>query len=238
MLDPNTQIYVGEELHLFEKATNWKQYYAGLIKPYLKGSVLEVGAGLGGTTTILCDGSQTEWLCLEPDMNLCAKVEQLIEEKYLPSYCKTQNTTIDEVPTSEKFDAIIYIDVVEHIEHDREEMIKAVARLKKGGYIAIIVPAFQFFFSPFDKAVGHYRRYDKKLLSDIIPQQMTQTKLQYLDSVGAMASLTNKFFLKQSYPTEKQVLLWDKNLVPISKLIDPLINYSWGKSLLGVWQKN
>lgn len=238
MLDPNTQIYVGEELHLFEKAINWKQYYAGLIKPYLKGRVMEVGAGLGGTTSILCDGSQTDWLCIEPDNNLCSKIVKLLEEKKLPSYCKAQNTTIDDVPIDDKFDAIIYIDVVEHIEDSKAELQKAADRLKPGGHIAIIVPAFQFFYSPFDKAVGHFCRYDKKSLTAIIPPKMKRTRLQYLDSVGAMASLANKFFLKQSYPTVEQVLMWDRNLVPISKFVDPFIGFSWGKSLLGIWQKD
>lgn len=238
MFDINKQIYVGDELHLFEKAVNWKKYYANLISPYLSGRVLEVGAGLGGTTKILCDGTQTDWLCLEPDRHLCSDIEKMLLAGELPHYCRVQNTTIDAIPTDEKFDAIIYIDVIEHIENAEEELQKAVNHLKSGGYIGIIVPAFQSLFSPFDKAVGHFRRYDKKQLIQSMPSGMTQTKLRYLDSVGAVASLTNKFFLKQSYPTAQQIQMWDSNIVPISMFIDPLISFSCGKSLLGVWQKD
>ena len=45
--------YPGGELELFEHARNWKKYFSHFIKPYLKGRVLEVGAGIGSTTVIL-----------------------------------------------------------------------------------------------------------------------------------------------------------------------------------------
>ena len=53
--------YQGKELELFEYAENWKRYFASHMKPYLKGSVLEVGAGIGGTTKVLCDATQISW---------------------------------------------------------------------------------------------------------------------------------------------------------------------------------
>ena len=39
--------YPGDELVLFQHATNWKKYFSRQIKPYIKGDVLEVGAGIG-----------------------------------------------------------------------------------------------------------------------------------------------------------------------------------------------
>ena len=46
--------YIGSELELFSEASNWKAYYARLIRPYLGEEVLEVGAGIGATTASLC----------------------------------------------------------------------------------------------------------------------------------------------------------------------------------------
>src|SRR3954466_7628038 len=60
-------IYEGDELALFQRATNWKAYFKAQIGPYLTGEVAEVGAGLGATTLQLVDGRQTRWLCIEPD---------------------------------------------------------------------------------------------------------------------------------------------------------------------------
>jgi len=45
--------YQGSELGLFQHARNWKTYLGRLLRPWLSGSVLEVGAGLGATAEIL-----------------------------------------------------------------------------------------------------------------------------------------------------------------------------------------
>src|SRR5271166_3491466 len=62
--------YVGGELELFEKAVCWKAYFHRCLRSFLRGRVLEVGAGFGGTTRILCDGGQQSWTALEPDAEL------------------------------------------------------------------------------------------------------------------------------------------------------------------------
>ena len=93
-------------------------------------------------------------------------------------------------------------------------------------------------FSPFDKAIGHFRRYTKNRVQQAVPAELNKVTLRYLDSVGLMASVANKMFLKQSYPTLKQVRFWDSAMVPVSRFTDPLFLYSIGKSVLGIWQKN
>lgn len=59
--------YQGDELELFQHAKNWKKYFSRQIKPFIKGNVLEVGAGIGATTLLLNDGTASKWLMLEPD---------------------------------------------------------------------------------------------------------------------------------------------------------------------------
>jgi hypothetical protein len=51
-------------------------------------------------------------------------------------------------------------------------------------------------------------------------------------------SLANKLLMKQAYPTLRQIKIWDKVCVPLSRLIDKLVLYNFGKSILGVWEKN
>src|ERR1044071_6096326 len=101
--------YVGNELELFQHATVWKNYFARFIKPYLKGKVLEIGAGIGSTTLHVCDGTQEKWVCLEPDPGLYAKLEQKIAGKELPACCTSIKGIIQDVPPAEKFNAIMYI---------------------------------------------------------------------------------------------------------------------------------
>ena len=45
--------YVGTELELFQDAVRWKAYVRRTLAPYVRGDVLEVGAGIGGTTRSL-----------------------------------------------------------------------------------------------------------------------------------------------------------------------------------------
>ena len=45
--------YVGSELAIFEHAIRWKAYLGDLLAPYLRGEVLEIGAGIGGSTPFL-----------------------------------------------------------------------------------------------------------------------------------------------------------------------------------------
>ena len=73
--------YQGNELLLFQHAKNWKKYFSSKIKPYIKGNVLEVGAGIGATTLLLNDGTAGKWLMLEPDEQMCAKLKKKIESR-------------------------------------------------------------------------------------------------------------------------------------------------------------
>ncbi len=63
------------------------------------------------------------------------------------------------------------------------------------------------------------------------------SRLRYLDSIGILASLGNQLFLRRSIPTPGQISLWDGVMVRLSRLVDPLLLYSVGKSVLAVWQK-
>ena len=106
--------YQGDELELFQHAKNWKIYFSRQVKPFIKGSVLEVGAGIGATTLLLNDGSASKWLMLEPDKQMIACLKKKMEEKEFPANCHLQTGIINQL--TETFDTIIYIDVLEHIE--------------------------------------------------------------------------------------------------------------------------
>ncbi|MCG6134179.1 MAG: class I SAM-dependent methyltransferase [Nostoc sp. LLA-1] len=229
--------YIGSELELFREAKNWKSYWSLLIKRYIGNEVLEVGAGIGGTTELLCQRNHKRWICLEPDSALANRLNHSIVQGKLAECCEVKIGTLSDLHHEEKFDTIIYIDVLEHIKSDRQETKLAANHLKNGGFLVVLAPSHQWLFTPFDKSIGHYRRYNKKMLSDIIPESLECITLMYLDSIGLMASLGNRFILKSKMPTRKQILFWDKFMVPLSIKVDPLLQYSLGKSILGVWQK-
>ena len=109
--------------------------------------------------------------------------------------------------------------------------------MKPGGHLVILSPAHPFLFTPFDQAIGHYRRYTKKTLREAIPAGLEPVRLVYLDAVGLFASLGNRLVLKSAMPSPGQIALWDRVMVPMSRVVDPVLGHAFGKSVLGVWRK-
>lgn len=230
--------YIGDELDLFKNATNWKSYFSGKLSPYISGHVLEVGAGIGINTPFLCrketSAKVDSWTLLEPDPHLAARIP-----KSLPGDLAIETKVINGTITSAReqiYDTIIYIDVMEHIEHSHKEVALAKEHLSKDGRLIILAPAFNWLYNAFDKRIGHFRRYDKAVLRSEIDGRLAEEKLFYLDSIGLLASVANKLFLHKSLPSHKDIHFWDKKLLPLSKVCDPVIGYAFGKSLIGIYK--
>ncbi len=223
--------YAGSELELFEKARNWKAYWRSEIAGFVRGEVLEVGAGIGANTLTLAELEYQRWTCLEPDAALAANIA-------LPPGGRHEASvgTIADLRPEVKFDAILYIDVLEHIEDDRAELARAANHLKPGGALIVLAPAHPFLFTPFDAAIGHFRRYTRSSLGAAAPASFRVEKLVYLDAAGMLASAGNRLLLQRAMPTERQILTWDRLLVPLSRRIDPLFAGRLGKSVLGIWR--
>lgn len=222
--------YVGGELELFAHAKNWKRYWFSKVSPHIQGDVLEAGAGLGANTTLLQNAKHRSWTCLEPDASLAAQLKQNTNARLIVG-------TIADLPPGELFDCILYIDVFEHIPDDAAELARAATRLRPGGRVIILSPAHQWLFSEFDKSIGHCRRYSRPTLLALTPPSLVPVKCFYLDAVGLFASLANRMLLRQSLPTLKQIKVWDRAMVPPSRIIDPLLFYRAGKTIVGVWEK-
>jgi SAM-dependent methyltransferase len=227
--------YAGGELKIFAKARNWKSYFRSRIQAHIRGEVLEVGAGLGATTHVFDILPVERWVCLEPDP---AMSSQLREELAGSPRYEVITGTIEDLPAARRFDAVIYIDVLEHIENDRAEVARAAARLRPGGALVVLSPAHQWLYTPFDKAIGHYRRYTTGMLRALHPPGLRESRLFYLDSAGLFASLANRLLLRQSMPTENQILTWDRAIVPVSRLADRILGFRFGKTAVAVWTRD
>ena len=227
--------YIGTELDLFSNVHHWKSYWHSEIKGYLRGDILEVGAGIGANTLLLSQGTTGRFVCMEPDAQLSIQLAKTLQEhgrtKPFETVCGTMRSLGDQ-----RFHTILYIDVLEHIENDREELRIAASHLLPGGHLIVLSPAHQRLFSPFDRAIGHFRRYDKSMIRAITPTSLHIEQLKYLDSVGLTASCANSLLLRQSMPTESQLKIWDCWIVPVSRVTDKLLFYSIGKSILAVWK--
>lgn len=231
-VNPDQKSYIGSELELFAAATRWKSYFARSLGEWISGDVLEVGAGMGSNTRFLHRPRMRSWCCLEPDEALAAKARDAVSALG----CSVRvGTTMSEAPG--RYDTVLYIDVLEHIEDDRAELERAVSLLRPGGHVIVLAPAHQALYSEFDRAVGHFRRYDASSLTAAGAPGSTLVRVFYLDSVGMLASLANRTLLKSAQPSPAQIGTWDRILVPMSRLLDPCLGRRLGKSVVAVWRR-
>ena len=224
--------YDGWELPLFDLSKNFRKYQFDLIKEFVSGNVAEIGPGNGIILRLYLDHCDKLDL-FEPDKNLYSK----LNDKF--SNYKKITVINDELNTSSNiYDVILYLDVLEHIEDYEKEILKAHNALKKGGYLLINVPAFQFLYSDFDKDVGHFRRYSKKDITNLCSNYNLEiNKLKYYDSIGFFLSLLSKM-TRSNYKKnfEKKIKIWD-SLIPFSRILDKIFISYFGKSLLIVIKK-
>lgn len=234
-MNQSEYVYVGNELDLFRHAENWKRYWSSHVKPYLGSRVLEVGAGMGVNAAYLRAGT-SEWVSLEPDRKLATLLVEAQRQSGIAHPLVVEGV-IHDLPHDQAFDSIIYIDVLEHIDNDAAEIEAASARLRPGGTLVVLSPAHNWLFSPYDRAIGHFRRYSPKTLRALTCPELELISLKQFDSIGTLASLANSIVLKSQMPKLEQILFWDRFMVPISRLVDPLLAYSFGRSIIGVWRR-
>jgi 2-polyprenyl-3-methyl-5-hydroxy-6-metoxy-1,4-benzoquinol methylase len=222
--------YNGFELEHFDSASNFRKYQVSLILKYINGNFVEVGAGKGGLVPYYKKIPKNVTL-LEPEK----KLFKILKKKFYSRKISIKNHTVNELKSY--YDTIIYYDVLEHIKKDLSEVRTASKKLKKNGYLIFNVPAYQSFFSEFDRSVGHYKRYNKKDFINIEKKtNLKIEKLVYYDSIGFLFLVLNKIFSLKQTNLKNKIFLWDL-LIPVSKLIDFLTFNMFGKSLLCVFRK-
>ena len=222
--------YDGFELDHFDSAYNFRKYQISLIKKYLSGKLLEVGPGKGGLT-FFYDQFVKKPTLIEPERNLY----KFLKKKFKKKSFVIRNCTINKI--QKKFDTIIYFDVLEHIKDDLGEIKTASKKLKKNRYLILSVPAYQSFYSSFDKSVGHYKRYNKKDFIKISKKTgLKIDKLIYYDSIGFFLLVLNRIFSLKQTNLKNKLFLWNL-LIPLSRIIDFFTFNKFGKSLLCVFKK-
>ena len=216
----------------FDNANFHINYCLKFIKKYLKGDILEVGAGCGSFTKNYLNKSINSITLTELDKK---NILDLKEKFKANANIKILNKNIEDV--SGKFDSIIYLHVLEHIKNDKKEILNATKRLNKNGFLVIMVPAHQKIYSNLDKAVGHFRRYEIEFFNKNF-KSLEKINIKFLDTMGYFLYLFNKFFFKKEvYPSKFKIFIWDKIFTPLTIIVDFIFRYRFGKCILVIYKK-
>jgi hypothetical protein len=231
MTDEHEFRYTGSDLlFMNERAlTNYNHWIVSEFTKYFAiaggKSALDFGAGIGTLCAIFSQKTKVLPATLEVD---AAQRDTLRARGFHPY------SSIDEV--SENFDFIYTSNVLEHIEDDVATLIALRQRLADNGRIALFVPAFKLIWTTMDDKVGHYRRYTKKMLEARLQAAGFEVeKIAYRDSVGFMLALLFKVMgSKSGEPSGWSLVVFDRFLLPISRLLDVVTSPFFGKNVIAI----
>ena len=233
----NKQEYFGKDLEDLTAAENYYKWIIEIFKPYLGNTVAEIGAGNGNFTKFLTGEKIKKIFAFEPSNNMYALLSDEFKDD---NRVTTINKFFEEKHRefTNFFDSVLYINVLEHIENDEQELEYAYKTIKKNGHILIFVPAMSFLFSKFDKKIGHFRRYNKKGLIDVIRKSGFAIKdVRYFDSAGIITWYIMFVLLRKTTTSKTGIKLYDRLIIPPLRLCETLIHPPFGKNLLLIGNK-
>lgn len=216
-----------------------------LVIKYIKGrTVFEVGCGSGTLIKVLlkngynasgCDYSKTQYRLAR---------NRLFKEGFNTNVI--HNISLEKtIDWDKKFDTVICLDVLEHIQNDKLAFKQLLRLVKKNGRLIILVPAFMQFWTNRDVKYGHHRRYTKNTLRHLLADNKSVKiiALRYWNLIGAIATWllirlnlrvdTDRIVSKREFPAtfiNWLFGLWLRN-------IEKHIIFPFGLSLLGVFER-
>jgi len=212
-----------------------KNYRAALLREFsghLRGSVLEVGAGIGQITAMLLQNpAVTRLASIEPDAKFCTRLRAAF-----PTH-EIIEGTIDDLKGDAPWNAILSVNVLEHIQQDEREL--AIYRQKlarANGVLCLFVPARPEIYAPIDKDLGHFRRYTKpELRRKLEAAGFEIVRLRYYNFVGYFAWWLSFCVLKKHGLDLQAVRFFDRVLFPpVHGLETRICAPPFGQSLLAV----
>jgi len=225
--------YEGQDLEAMLSAPQYCAWILSQFEPYLGNTVAEVGAGSGNFSSQLINKIDGTLIAVEPS----ARMFSLLKKRFADNprvICEPHFSVDVAAAYRGSLDSIAYVNVLEHVQDDLQELVEAYDALRPGGHVCIFVPALPFLFSTFDASVGHHRRYSKRQLVSLIRESGFEiVKLRYFDIAGVLPWFLCMKMLHWSL-TPGRAGLYDRFVVPFMRKIESFISPPIGKNLIVV----
>jgi len=226
--------YPGKELEAMSFAENYHRWIIAELARFLGRTAVEVGAGKGDITALLLEAGVERLFAYEPSPKLFGELEKRYKRE-------PRVTVINDLFRPESappcIDSVIYINVLEHIEHDRLELRSVFQALDPGARLLVFVPALKWLFSAADAELGHFRRYeDHELLTRVKEAGFQIEKWRYFALAGIIPWYLNFVLFKRPF-TARSVFLYDRVVIPSMRRIERWVKPPTGKNLLLVGYK-
>ena len=198
--------------------------------------VLEVGSGTGNIT---------QFLCTQGREVVATDIVPAYRDELTRRFSARSNVGIEAFDlgapaprgmVAAPFDTVVCLNVLEHIEDDMFALEQLGTVLAHSGMLALLVPAHKWLYGEFDRAVGHFRRYEKRdLAAKLLRSGFEVRSLRFFSFAAALPWFINGRILKRDYLPVGQTSLADR-LVPLLKF-ERFIGPPCGLSLIAIAQK-
>jgi SAM-dependent methyltransferase len=229
--DHHVQSGVLEDL---TEAVNSRHWLAGLTAPYLGDDPIEIGSGIGDYAAEWLGGAVPRITVTEThDDRLKLLHERFVDDDRV----QVRRLTLPAEETGEH-SAAVALNVLEHIP-DHVGAIRSVTRLlRPGGHVVLIVPAFEFAMSKFDRTIGHERRYTRALAGEVLAAAgLDVEELHYINPLGLMSWFLVCRLLG-SYPRNGVMLrTYDRAVIPVVRRLERKWRPPFGQSVFAVGRK-
>lgn len=226
---------IGEDTYSSAIATarRYTDWMVSPFKPYLAGNIVEIGIGHGSYYEVLAPFGRY-WGVDIDERAVQAARNRYPDGQFIRADILDPRFVADVLPDGA--DSIVSINVLEHIRDDQAAVVDLVNALKSGGTLMINVPALPALYNDLDRLAGHCRRYrtgDFRRILSGLPIRIL--KLCYFNPIGGMGWWFNRFRRHESLNSEsvnRQIAVFDKYVVPFSRIMDPLTRRFFGQSVV------
>lgn len=208
-------------------ARNYNNYIYKLISKHIQGDeVLDFGAGYGDFCSYLKNNNKNV-TAIEVNPEAIDRLNELS----ITNYKKIEKT-------GKKFQNIVSLNVLEHIDDDKKVFYELVDSLKLDGKIILYLPASMLIWTKLDELVLHRRRYSKKLVLNLVNIDGVEIKhIHWVDFVGWVTLLISKVIRLNLEFNKDKIIFYDRFLFKPFKFLDLLFRYIIGKNILVVVSK-
>ncbi len=223
-------------LLLLEEAAAYHRWIFERLRPYIKGTILEIGCGIGNLTGWLLHQGRV-WVT-----DIKASYLDLVCKKYgnHPNFVASVVWDIQTDPLGkfhQTFDTLLCSNVLEHIEEDVTVLRHFQGLLSEGGRLVLLVPALKWLFNQLDRDLGHVRRYSKKELASKMERSGFRIlEMRYFNPFGILGWFLNGSLLKRRLLPKNQVKVFNR-MVPLFKSLEKIIPEWVGQSLIAIGER-
>ncbi|MGI8696700.1 MAG: class I SAM-dependent methyltransferase [Mycobacteriales bacterium] len=217
-------------------APAYRQWEIDTVAPYCGRSVLEVGSGMGYFSEKLYELGLDRLVLSDFAPQCLAGLHEVYDGR--PGVEIIELSLPGRVAIDRPVDTIIAMNVLEHIEDDAAGVRDLAAALKPGGIMIHWVPAYMALYGDFDKAIGHYRRYTPRTITEAVHKGGLRVEvarpINFLGGIGWWLAVHRGGIGK---PNPKLVWVYDKIAIPLTRAVESAVRPPFGQSVLCVARK-